>query len=73
MCALKCFGGLGFKDLKVFNVSLLGKQAWRLIREPTSLFGRVMKAKYDPSYDFLVPPLVIQTVTLGRVFGVRKL
>lgn len=27
MCELKCFGGLGFKDLEVFNDVLLGRQA----------------------------------------------
>ncbi|XP_048489793.1 uncharacterized mitochondrial protein AtMg00310-like [Beta vulgaris subsp. vulgaris] len=51
MCTLKCFGGMGFKDLKLFNDALLGKQACRLIRAPSSLFGRVMigLAKADPT------------------------
>ena len=53
LCTLKCFGGMGFKDLKMFNDALLGRQAWRLIREPHSLFARVMKAKYYPHCDFL--------------------
>lgn len=57
MCTLKCFGGMGFKDPTVFNDALLGRQAWRLIRHPTSLFGRVMKAKYFPTSDFLTAPL----------------
>ena len=57
MSTLKCFGGMGFKDLSVFNDSLLCRQAWRLTRHPHSLFGRVMKAKYFPTCDFLDAPL----------------
>ncbi|XP_019102755.1 uncharacterized mitochondrial protein AtMg00310-like [Beta vulgaris subsp. vulgaris] len=53
LCTLKCFGGLGFRDLAVFNDALLGRQAWRLTREPDSLFARVKKAKYYPHCDFL--------------------
>lgn len=53
MCTLKCFGGMGFKGFKVFNDALLGRQAWRLIREPSSFFARVLKAKYYPNCDFL--------------------
>ncbi|XP_048501337.1 uncharacterized protein LOC125497714 [Beta vulgaris subsp. vulgaris] len=53
MCSLKCLGGMGFKDLAVFNDALLGRQAWRLINVPHSLLSRVMKAKYFPSCDFI--------------------
>ncbi|XP_048502752.1 uncharacterized protein LOC125498565 [Beta vulgaris subsp. vulgaris] len=53
MCSLKCLGGMGFKDLRVFNDALLGRQAWRLVREPHSLMARVMKAKYYPNHEFL--------------------
>lgn len=48
---------MGFKDLRVFNDDLLGRQAWRLVREPSSLFSRVMKAKYYPNCAFLEAPL----------------
>ncbi|XP_010666976.2 uncharacterized protein LOC104884079 [Beta vulgaris subsp. vulgaris] len=53
MCTLKCLGGMGFKDLGVFNDALLGRQAWRLIHAPQSLLSRVLKAKYYPSCEFL--------------------
>lgn len=46
-------GGLGFKDLGVFNKAMLGKQAWRLAQQPNSLWGQLMKSLYFPQGDFL--------------------
>lgn len=53
LCNLKCIGGLGFRDLGVFNEALLGRQAWRLVQAPGSLMGRVLKAKYYPQSSFV--------------------
>lgn len=39
-------GGLGFKDLRDFNTAMLGKQFWRLIEKPNTLFSRVFKGRY---------------------------
>lgn len=44
----KCYGGMGFKDLLLFNKALLAHQAWRFIHRPDSLCARVLKAKYYP-------------------------
>ncbi|XP_004301440.1 PREDICTED: putative ribonuclease H protein At1g65750-like [Fragaria vesca subsp. vesca] len=46
-------GGLGFRDLHQFNMSLLAKQCWRLVEEPNSLWASVLKARYFPNCGFL--------------------
>lgn len=49
----KCDGGLGFRDLALFNQAMLGKQGWRLMVIPESLCARVLKGKYCPNCTFL--------------------
>lgn len=46
-------GGLGFKCLRDVNLSMLGKQCWRLITKPESLVARVYKAKYYANTEFM--------------------
>lgn len=48
MVLKKCWGGLGFKDLRIFNQSLLARQAWRLLTYPDSLCAKLLKARYYP-------------------------
>ena len=49
-------GGLGFKDLKAFNMELLCNQVWRLIFRPNSLLSKVIKHKYFPKSDIFDVP-----------------
>ncbi|KAL4332459.1 hypothetical protein GQ457_07G000010 [Hibiscus cannabinus] len=51
ICLPKAAGGIGFKDLHLFNIALLGKQIWRLLSAPGSLLYRTLRAKYFPDGD----------------------
>lgn len=53
LCIPKTDGGMGFKDMNFFNLSLLAKQGWRLIKFPDSLAARIFKARYYPNSDFM--------------------
>jgi hypothetical protein len=46
-------GGLGFHDLYHFNLAMLTKQVWRLICNPDSLCGHILKARYFPDGNIL--------------------
>jgi hypothetical protein len=46
VCRPKKEGGLGVRDLKWFNLSLLAKWRWRLLMEDGCLWKNVLEAKY---------------------------
>ena len=53
LCSSKSGGGMGFRNLKLFNTALLAKQCWRILHHPYSLIGRIFKAKYFPRGSFM--------------------
>ncbi|KAL0003137.1 hypothetical protein SO802_016918 [Lithocarpus litseifolius] len=53
LCKSKVDGGMGFRDLKAFNLVLLAKQGWRILQNPTSLVHKVLKAKYFAKSSFM--------------------
>lgn len=53
MSKKKSIGGLGFRCVRDFNLALLGKQAWRLIKHPELLVSKIFKSRYYPDTSFL--------------------
>jgi hypothetical protein len=49
----KDYGGVGFRDMRLFNQALLARQAWRLIEFPNTLCAQLLKAKYYPNGSLL--------------------
>lgn len=46
-------GGMGFRDLHLFNIAMLGKQGWRLMTKPDTLCARILAGKYYHNTDFM--------------------
>jgi len=53
LCMPKGKGGMGFRDLQYFNMTILAKQVWRLLCNPESLCARVLRARYYPDGKLL--------------------
>ncbi|XP_057811697.1 uncharacterized protein LOC131025935 [Salvia miltiorrhiza] len=72
LCVAKGDGGLGFRDIGLFNQALLAKQAWRLLIHDDTLIARSLKARYYPQNDLLLagiahnPSYVWKSILLGR-------
>jgi hypothetical protein len=59
-------GGLGFKDLRIFNQALLARQAWRLIQYPESLCASTESKVFFQEGVWLILPSVQMPPTLGN-------
>jgi hypothetical protein len=46
VCQKKCEGGLGVKDVRVMNLSLLAKWRWRILQNERSLWREVIADRY---------------------------
>ncbi|KAL1172599.1 hypothetical protein V6Z11_A05G358600, partial [Gossypium hirsutum] len=57
LCKPKGMGGLGIRDVRLFNIALLGRQVWRLLNNTDSLCFKVLSSKYFPD---------------GNIFHARK-
>jgi hypothetical protein len=44
----KAYGGMEFRDLRLFNQALLARQAWRLLQYPKNLCTQLLRAKCYP-------------------------
>lgn len=49
----KKLGGLGFQDLIGFNLAMLAKISWRVLNNPESMLGKVLRDKYFPYSSFM--------------------
>ncbi|XP_019172765.1 PREDICTED: uncharacterized protein LOC109168178 [Ipomoea nil] len=43
---------MGFKELRAFNLAMLGKQAWRFLTDPETPVAKIYKARYYPTTSF---------------------
>ena len=46
-------GGMGFRELRDFNLAMLAKQGWRMQQDHDSLLSKCFKARYFPRSTFL--------------------
>jgi hypothetical protein len=68
ICKPKREGGLGIKDLRLMNSSLLAKWRWKLLNEDNELWKRVILAKYGDNVLGSVSLVAEDYRTVGSVW-----
>jgi hypothetical protein len=53
MCTPKFPGGLALRDIELFNLAMLARQAWRILQILDALSSRILKAIYFTNTNFL--------------------
>ncbi|XP_020535519.2 uncharacterized mitochondrial protein AtMg00310-like [Jatropha curcas] len=53
LCRSKDQGGVGFRNLRAFNLAMLSKQCWRLASNESSLLSQFLKAGCYPRGSFM--------------------
>ncbi|KAL0456439.1 UNVERIFIED_CONTAM: hypothetical protein Slati_0983100 [Sesamum latifolium] len=53
LCTTKLHGGLGLRDLRAVNSATLTKKFWRLLTQPESLVGQLLRSRYIPGLSIL--------------------
>lgn len=53
MTRSKAEGGMGFRNFRAMNEALLARQGWRLLQNPDSYWGMMLKGLYFPNCSFL--------------------
>ncbi|KAL0411831.1 UNVERIFIED_CONTAM: hypothetical protein Slati_3772800 [Sesamum latifolium] len=73
-CKSKEDGGLGFKRLRLQNLALLAKQAWRIVVNSQGLAHSVLRARYFPDNSFfLALPVSNPSFTWRSILAARPL
>lgn len=73
VAAPKVSGGLGFYKTKISNDALLSKWLWRFFNENSSLWKRLISAKYKTSGDGSIPLLSRFSSSRAPWFSIIKL
>lgn len=54
LCFLEGMKGISFRDMRLFNLALLGHQVWRLLTNKDTLCFKVLCSKYFPDGDLFI-------------------
>lgn len=72
MCSNKEVGGMGFRQIELFNQAMLAKQSWRILRNSNSLLVKILRGRYFNDRCFLKaklgnnPSLTWRSICRGR-------